>query len=312
MSTPDPAPPLGLAPHAIVLRRTPDELQVGVSPGVVVPAAYAAVLPDRQPVAESTLMDRARAAGLHPTATRSVLAALREAQLLVPAPAPEPLRSAAVRLVGGGLLGRRTVSLLAGAGVGALYLSEPPVPAARPKGPGDGPDRLETFGFALRRRHPSLEVHRPAHWAKPEDARIDLTLLAADGPEVDRLVADTLVAGDQPHLVLRSSGREVSVGPLVLPGRTSCLRCADLTRRDADPQWPWVLAQLTGVRLDPAPSLLAWASACAAAQTLAFLSGGRPESASSTLELGTADHTMRLRAWPPHPGCGCGWGDRTE
>ena len=33
------------------------------------------------------------------------------------------------------------------------------------------------------------------------------------------------------------------------PGGRSCLRCADLTRRDADPAWPTVLAQLSRLRL---------------------------------------------------------------
>jgi hypothetical protein len=244
-----------------------------------------------------------------------VIAALREAGLLVVPAGQVPRPPTAIRLVGGGALGRRTASVLGGAGVGVLYLSEPPGSAngrARGSTSVDVPDRLEALGTALRRRHPRLQVHRPGHWTKPDGARVDLTVVAADGPEVDRLVTDTLLATDSPHLVLRSSGSEVSVGPLVVPGRTSCLRCADLTRRDADPQWPWVLAQLVRVRLEPAPSLLAWAAAGAAVQVLAFLSGGWPESASATLELGTRDHTMRLRAWPAHPGCGCGWFDRTE
>ena len=34
------------------------------------------------------------------------------------------------------------------------------------------------------------------------------------------------------------------VGPLVIPGVTSCLECADLHRRDRDAAWPAVAAQL--------------------------------------------------------------------
>ena len=36
------------------------------------------------------------------------------------------------------------------------------------------------------------------------------------------------------------------VGPLVVPGLTSCLRCADLQRCDRDECWPQLAAQLAG------------------------------------------------------------------
>ena len=37
------------------------------------------------------------------------------------------------------------------------------------------------------------------------------------------------------------------VGPLVVPGVTSCLTCADLHRADRDSAWPAVAMQLRGV-----------------------------------------------------------------
>ena len=88
----------------------------------------------------------------------------------------------------------------------------------------------------------------------------------------------------QPHLVVRCWGNGVSAGPLVLAGQTSCLRCADLARSDADPQWPVVLSQLSRLRLESPPALVAWAASVAAAQALAFLHGELPESAGATLE----------------------------
>ena len=36
------------------------------------------------------------------------------------------------------------------------------------------------------------------------------------------------------------------IGPLVLPGATSCLNCADLHRSDRDASWPALAAQLEG------------------------------------------------------------------
>ena len=141
---------------------------------------------------------------------------------------------------------------------------------------------------------------------------MDLTVICLDGPEVDRVITDHLIRSDQPHLLVRSLGDGVCVGPLVLPGLTSCVQCADLSRRDADPQWPVVLVQLSRVRLDPPAMLTSWAASVAAVQALCFLRGGTPEAAGSTLELSAIDLITRMRTWPAHAECGCGWMCPTE
>jgi bacteriocin biosynthesis cyclodehydratase domain-containing protein len=125
------------------------------------------------------------------------------------------------------------------------------------------------------------------------------------------VITEHLVRQDQPHLLVRSLGEAAWVGPLVLPGRTSCVRCADLTRRDADPEWPGVLAQLGRLRLPVSSLLTGWAASVAAAQALAFLGGRVPEAAGTTLEL-TADLCIEVRPWPAHRECGCGWAAGTE
>ena len=71
----------------------------------------------------------------------------------------------------------------------------------------------------------------------------DLTVLT------DYLVADPRVVRDLhdaavPHLPVRVRDGTGLVGPLVIPGVTSCLRCADLHRSDRDAAWPAVAAQL--------------------------------------------------------------------
>ncbi len=73
-----------------------------------------------------------------------------------------------------------------------------------------------------------------------------------------------------------------------------------------------MLTQLIRVTQAPPAPLIDWAAATAAVQALAFLAGSVPETAGSTLELGRPDLTMRLRSWPPHPECGCGWSPTTE
>ena len=65
----------------------------------------------------------------------------------------------------------------------------------------------------------------------------------------DYLVAEPRVVRDLhdagvPHLLVRVRDGAGLVGPLVMPGVTSCLRCADLHRSDRDAAWPAVAAQL--------------------------------------------------------------------
>ena len=54
-----------------------------------------------------------------------------------------------------------------------------------------------------------------------------------------------------PHLALRTAEAIGVVGPLVRPGRSACLRCVDLRKTEADPQWPKILAQATFARPRP-------------------------------------------------------------
>lgn len=71
---------------------------------------------------------------------------------------------------------------------------------------------------------------------------------------VDPRRARALMAADVTHLPVHLGGDEVSVGPLIIPGRTACLSCLHAHRTDADPQWPLLAAQLIGrapVHTDP-------------------------------------------------------------
>ncbi len=146
------------------------------------------------------------------------------------------------------------------------------------------------------------------------DAGPDLAVLV--GADVlDSRVGDDLVRRDVPHLAVVVSPDRVVVGPLVRPGRSACLRCLDLHRRDRDPAWPHLVAQLLGRRGPPAPvgesALCTAAAGLAALQVLAELDGahpGRPvvpDAVGRTLEISLPNGAVRRRPWPPHPGCGC-------
>lgn len=307
---------LELADHAVVLVRSDDELQVGVDPRnalVLGGPGYAALLERlRSPVTPEGLLSAGRTAGLSTSDVGTAVQRLREAGLLTSRPrARQPGPGRRVRLIGAGPVGRETAEYLIRAGVSELMVFDPRAPEpATPRSTSFPVDRATELIAPLGRT--GTRVMSLDHWSKPETLPVDLTLVVADGPEVDRLITDHLVRTDQPHLLVRSLGQAVWVGPLVLPGRTPCVRCTDLTRTDVDPSWPAVLAQLGRVELG-LPSLLSgWAAAVAAAQALAFLGGGRPETTGATLEMSGADLRTELRTWPSHPACGCRWRIDTE
>ena len=137
----------------------------------------------------------------------------------------------------------------------------------------------------------------------------DLVVLASARP-VDTDLCAVLHNARLPHLVAGVREATAIVGPLVLPGMTTCLRCADLHRADCDPAWPLLAAQLTDDRVrrvEPCDVVLAsLAAGVGALQSLTHLDGGAPASVGGTLELALPDWRLRRRTWTPHQRCGCG------
>jgi hypothetical protein len=166
------------------------------------------------------------------------------------------------------------------------------------------------IGMVISAGPPPAVLSPPAGMARaaPASRHPDLVILA----DIHRReLPEILRRGGVPHLAAAASEAIGVVGPLVLPGRTACLRCLDLTRAERDPAWPLILAQLTGGGADPpaCDTVLAAAVATqAAAQALAFVD--RPASASAvsngTLELVLPDWQWRRRSWAQHDRCGCG------
>jgi hypothetical protein len=147
--------------------------------------------------------------------------------------------------------------------------------------------------------------------AGPADAgpaRPDLAVLIGRHPLELRA---SLMRERIPHLAASADEAIGVVGPLVVPGRTACLRCLDLTRTDRDPAWPLILAQLAGRKPDPLAcdaTLAAAVAAQAAAQVLDFTDRAAAAGAvtNGTLELVLPGWQWRRRTWPRHRDCTCG------
>ena len=215
-------------------------------------------------------------------------------------------REARVLIRGAGRVGAPLSALLAAAGVGTVDVRDDA--AVRPEDTGVGGlehrdigrpralavrDRLRALApsVALDLRRPDLVV-----LTEPEDPAPDAGLLVLDGLA---------------HLVARVEDQVGVVGPLVLPGRSSCLHCLDLARTGLDPAWPALAAQLARAprELQACDGVLATAVAAQAAlQILELLAGETtPATLDGTLELTVPGWRWRRRSWPRHPACPCVW-----
>jgi hypothetical protein len=166
----------------------------------------------------------------------------------------------------------------------------------------EGRPRALAAADAVRRVSPLTDL-RPV----PAGAAADLVVLARPWAASDPLVAGLQRAGVA-HLVATVRDRTGVVGPLVIPGVTGCLRCGDLHRRDVDPRWPRLAAQLTAADAATGGATVTCllTAVVGAVQALAFLEGSAaPAALDATLELAPPTLLPRLRRWPPHPGCGC-------
>lgn len=148
--------------------------------------------------------------------------------------------------------------------------------------------------------------------------------VTADGADLvllsDYLVADPrllrdLHAAGTPHLPVRVRDGTGLVGPMVIPGVTSCLGCADLHRSDHDAAWPAVAAQLRDTVGTADRATVLATAAVALGQVDRVLRavdeiGGPdrsdpPPTLDTTLEVDVARSAILARRWSRHPRCSC-------
>ena len=166
---------------------------------------------------------------------------------------------------------------------------------------------------ALRCSGARVKHSRLTHGVDP--GTTDLVVLA------DYLVADPRLVGELhaarvPHLPVRVRDGTGLVGPLVLPGLTSCLGCADLYRSDRDAAWPAVAAQLRDTVGSADRATMLGTAALALSQVDRVIravhesadlgqAGEPPPTLDTTLEFDVRTGSTTRRRWQRHPRCGC-------
>ncbi|MEJ7707876.1 MAG: hypothetical protein WKF82_11765 [Nocardioidaceae bacterium] len=137
----------------------------------------------------------------------------------------------------------------------------------------------------------------------------DLVVVASD-QEPPRTAIDRLMHAGVPHLWVCIRDVVGVVGPFVIPGQTSCLRCVDCARTDLDAAWPTLLAsaQARPLLVPPVdPALGALVAAWAVLEAQVWASGIHPPTCDRVIEVPYGCGVVQTERFDLHPQCGCGW-----
>lgn len=227
---------LRLDPRRAIVWRSPDSLQIGVDPALVVLDAVSdgdarLVAALETGVTRAGLGVLAHAAQMADDEVERLLARLAPALTRAPAEAAPPAR---VAVAGSSDSAARIARVLAEAG-------HPVVVAA-------AGDRLD------------------------EEA-VDVAVLVSTHV-IDPLEHQRWLRRDVRHLAVVIGEASATVGPLVVPGATACLACVEQARTEEDAAWPAIASQLWG-RPAAADAPLLAAEAGAAVVRMLGGAGGR-------------------------------------
>lgn len=132
--------------------------------------------------------------------------------------------------------------------------------------------------------------------------RIDSSL-----PDPTRLT-EMRLAG-QTYLSISTSPTCLAVGPLVIPGVTPCITCANHRRTSEDPHWPALAMQLQEVSYPlPEEAIVQAAVACVVMQMIAVAHSRLPITIGAMAVFSPRLSFPVLKRFGPHPKCGCGAG----
>jgi hypothetical protein len=218
-------------------------------------------------------------------------------------------REAAVRVVGSGRVAVAVATALAAGGIGHVTVHAGGTVTPADLGTGYLPEHLGTAraaaaADAVLRCAPEVVV---ASRRRPDFIVLSDVIVLAPA------IVTELLDSRTPHLIGYAHEGTAVVGPLVWPGRSSCLHCAELHRADVDLAWPKLAAQLVGHIPTAGLACTQLAAALTAEQVLAALAGPGaglpvPPTWGAALELDPVRGTVHRLPRPAHSRCGCGAG----
>lgn len=165
----------------------------------------------------------------------------------------------------------------------------------------------ELLIHALQRTSANLKLTQPAGMPNP-----DLVIIA-DSPWLDPEFATGYLNRNLPHLIIDARITEVTVGPLVVPGASSCLSCAEQNLAGVDRSWP-VMRKLIGQHQHDQPDWLLLQLACtfAVLQVTGAIAGGdltKSALVNQRWRFRLPGPTISIQSQPANMFCSCQWGE---
>lgn len=192
------------------------------------------------------------------------------------------------------------------AGLGRVLTTAEPAP--RPvllQSAGDVPrDHVDAVGAALAASGCRVEVAHP--FDPPGGSGADAASVVIVAHQlVPPAFSAALMADDRPHLpvVLTAAGAEI--GPYVRPGSTPCLSCLAAHRRERDPAWPAIAAQLIGRPIVAVDTSVVWEAGIVAGRMLSACESPPPGARSRSLTLHARSLRRTVQKHRPHEECRC-------
>lgn len=145
------------------------------------------------------------------------------------------------------------------------------------------------------------ESGHPVTRAAPGSARVSRgrTAVLVSTHVVDPLEHARWLRRDRPHVPVVFGEVAVTVGPLVLPGISACVRCVERRRADDDPARTVLASQLWGRAAAAETPTAALAAGLAALRML------RSGTVATTERIDAATGATSIARWNPQPDCGC-------
>ena len=113
-----------------------------------------------------------------------------------------------------------------------------------------------------------------------------------------------------PHLVIDGAeGARISVGPIVIPGQTPCVRCVSMALEDQNPMWREIsMRRLLAPESEVPVAVAHHVAGVAALELLRYIDEGQSQLIGSTARIYYHSPTVaQQQTFPRHPACGCNW-----
>jgi hypothetical protein len=133
-------------------------------------------------------------------------------------------------------------------------------------------------------------------------------MVAVGKPPADRV--QEWMSDGVPHLFIDSAeGARISIGPVVIPGRTPCIRCVSVALEDQNTMWRDISMQRRLAPEGEVPVAVAHhVAGLAALEILRFLDEGQSELIGTTARINYhRPTTSQQQIFSRHPACGCNW-----